>query len=367
KCKYLAGVYTWVRPDRYVNWTGDCHFKEITGNYHGMGVFQVMLLFYRTNPGIKYQYTIPAGLMERVIQTYQADPVSSSTRAHRRRHQHFTAPLQTNSSAEFTNTQDTPSKDKESSDQSFGRSFRFGQNPRYIAPEVQTSNYEPLQSNQGQYGTQEAINRFRAGSNKVQLQTDQNRVETGSTNYRVNDVNRQQPVYSLSGYDRTRSQTSHDIDRVNQIENQPRIATTIDRINFLWRISGFTECSQTCGGGDFLVSRISVKVKEDSCFQIVWKVLLTLSCQYVACVKNPVDIKLSICCLCEKVLLTLSCQYVACVKVLLIPCPLCSVCGFVYHSSFIFILGAMSKLHPRFPIINLNSCGIWDLPPQGRD
>ena len=201
------------------------------------------LLTYRRNPGIKYMFTVPKDMLETVMQGFNSPDHKDSS---------------------------VSGQDK-SHDQALNERIGFKERPQYVAPYSAHSNYQSLQGTDRRHGTQEAINRYHAG---YSVDSSTNRIDTSSNRRR----NSHSSNYGLSGslyspvsgqtgyqtYNREYRQSGQTGSFVGRTEYQPsnsvpvpaadaqpklQISNTIDSVNFHWSISGFTECSETCGGG----------------------------------------------------------------------------------------------------------------------
>ena len=222
---------------------------------HGI-FFSFQLLTYRRNPGIKYMFTVPKDMLETVMQGFNSPDGQDST---------------------------TIGQDR-SGDQALNDRIGFKERPQYVAPYNSNSNYQSLQGTNFRHGTQEAINRYRTGysddssTNRIATSSKSHRPLfnsnfRGSSSYNSNNrgsgTSRYSSVSGQTGYQtynreygyngqtgslagRTQYQPLKNVPVASVVDTQPKleISNTIDSVNFHWSISGFTECSLTCGGGE---------------------------------------------------------------------------------------------------------------------
>ena len=210
--------------------------------------FLFQLLTYRRNPGIKYMFTVPKDMLEAVMLGFNSPDQKDTT---------------------------TIGQGK-SHDQALNERIGFKERPQYVAPYSANSNYQSLQGTDRRHGTQEAINRYHAGysvdssTNKIDTSINRwkdsynskygvvgspNSPVTGQTGYQTYNREYRQNGRTGSLAGRTEYQPSNSV-QLPAAESQPKlqISNTIDSVNFRWSISGFTECSETCGGGRFLTN-----------------------------------------------------------------------------------------------------------------
>lgn len=210
-------------------------------------------------------FTIPKTLIDSVIKslspgTRQRHPVQGQ--GHRERSRSESTGVRTGQ-----NSRQTSSTSQ--------REIRYNQQPQYVSPDstnYRSGGHQALETSNRGYNTQEAINRYRQGyfggtGNGGGV----NSVGTESDRYRQNEAVKDYDRYSVRGV--PSGDTIFD-ERINSIPDtvyqpqpvdsgqyqtynnnvEPRkpvltVPDTIDEVNFHWTISGFTECSTTCGGG----------------------------------------------------------------------------------------------------------------------
>ncbi|KAL4228064.1 hypothetical protein ACF0H5_013500 [Mactra antiquata] len=240
----------------------------------------VQLLTYRRNPGIKYMFTIPKDLIDKVFKSLAPPSTSSRTR-------HEGQSNNDPQSAINSNTGSSINSNNEESSSS--RTISYDEQPRFVSPDE--DNQSPYAGNQAlegsdkidnKYGTQDAINKFRQGyvqGSKVPVRS-YNTENSG----RGSDVRNQVNTIPTTGFRDSENRISNNVQRNNDYnqyvpgrntidtrKQQLYVPNTIDEINFRWTISGFTECSASCGGGsqDTIVvcmkRKTNVIVTDDNC------------------------------------------------------------------------------------------------------
>jgi len=238
------------------------------------------LLTYRRNTGIQYFFTVPKDVLNDIIKTIGPSD-SRNTRHETTRH-------------------DTEDEQKIIPDDSpifpDAPKISFEREPQYVSPDNQRGQFQALEGHgqtypsnggtraldsgsrgpvdpvnsyggngRGSYDTQAAIDRFRQSYGAETRENDRNAVNgAGSSSNSVGgDV--RQPIYGNSGSVPQRVNTIPDSGYNYYDANKnvfygggagtpgerPRLEVpdTFDEINFHWAISGFTDCTRTCGGG----------------------------------------------------------------------------------------------------------------------
>lgn len=180
-----------------------------------------------------------------------------------------------------TQTSSVSSVNRNSASRSEGRIISYDEKPQYVSPDNEGTRYNSYQALQsGSHSTQDAINRYREGfdsqgnrnygydqtgrtpestyDNRNNLPLQNRQTEARYQTNRIPDTGFQNPGYSKGAsnqiYDRTQPQTEGGYQQYygNQIDSRKPeliVPDTIDEVNFRWTISGFTECSTSCGGG----------------------------------------------------------------------------------------------------------------------
>ncbi|XP_060551939.1 thrombospondin type-1 domain-containing protein 4-like isoform X2 [Ruditapes philippinarum] len=265
----------------------------------------IQLLTYRRNPGIKYMFTIPKDKIDSVMQSLA--PSGNTATRHQGRNQ---------GESQASSTSSINSNNRNGNQ---GRRISYDQKPQFVSPDTVGSPYKSYQAlESGPHGTQEAINRYRqsyggdvnnrnnlpdrtnnvaAFSNRNNLPLSNRQTETRYQTNSIPDTGYQGSVYSRGSsnqiYDRTNSRTgtAYQQNYGNRIENRrPEliVPNTIDEVNFHWTISGFTECSTSCGGGtqDTIVvcmkRKLNIIVTDENCDPNKKKVQ-TISCNRSPC------------------------------------------------------------------------------------
>ncbi|XP_052793275.1 thrombospondin type-1 domain-containing protein 4-like isoform X2 [Mya arenaria] len=208
----------------------------------------IQLLTYRRNTGIKYFFTVPKDMLEEIMtrispSTNRRHPTSGIGQDHK------------------------PSVGVGSA----GPQINFQKEPEYVASENQRTAYQAFKSNGQSYDTQSAIDRYRQGytahtntisSDLVQdsnarlpsYETHSSQQVAGS-GVRYGQVPNRVNTIPDSGYNSGYYDSNRNVyygNNGNTIPSQKQkleVPNTFDDVNFHWTISGFTECSTTCGGG----------------------------------------------------------------------------------------------------------------------
>ncbi|KAJ8304410.1 hypothetical protein KUTeg_017993 [Tegillarca granosa] len=213
----------------------------------------IELLFYGRNRGIKYQFTIPANLTDYFMK-HMVPKTSYS--------QYYN-----NQSARYRPTADTRTNQN-------ARHLNIGKYPQYVPPrtnqQVQslstTSNRHRSQSNRQnvQHGSQYYNSQYYRTNQRNRY--GQNSAAQGDYGIRYNS--QQQSNNRIIGNRQSTLQNNNNVnngrpyinDAIDPIRSPPLSAqASPDRVHFYWRISGFTECSLTCGGGVQMTKVICMK------------------------------------------------------------------------------------------------------------
>ncbi|XP_052283234.1 uncharacterized protein LOC127880047 isoform X1 [Dreissena polymorpha] len=269
----------------------------------------VQLLTYSRNPGIKYFFTIPKDLLEDIMKGISR----SSVRRHDSQHA-------------------TPTQGPDDTYTQGRRQISYDRQPQYVAAvdkDAQQKDYQALEGGgtQNLQDTQNAINRYRQGYDQNEVRNGRvipNTISTDPSPYHDNSLlgagnsyqGRQQGTQRQYGQVASRyglvappsensipQGTFDDLDLNGQYSGvgagyngrtiaaeKPKlmVPNTIDEVNFQWTISGFTECTTSCGGGTQETVFVCVKrnsnviVTDENC-NPAKKVVQTVPCNKSPC------------------------------------------------------------------------------------
>lgn len=237
-------------------------------------LFCLQLLTYRRNPGISYMFTIPKDMIDSVMKSLS--PVSSQ-RSQGQGHIQGQDPTDTQGHVKGEGENLDWARTRHSSNrENFQRQLVYNEQPEYVSPDSdnqQFSRYQALESRNPGYQTRDAINRLHKGYNdNAGKNFDSNSLVTnvydaikpqykGFDEYKGSDVGYDQRVNTIpdgafdqSFYPQSGSGGGAYQTYRNSVEPQKPLLTvpnTVDEVNFHWVISGFTDCSATCGGGQY--------------------------------------------------------------------------------------------------------------------
>lgn len=215
----------------------------------------LQLLTYRRNPGIKYMFTIPNDKLDSVIKSLS--PTTNSLTRHDGHHR--------------GNSQPSAVGSRNNNVRGSRRKISYNEQPEFVSPDnggIRSHSYQALQS--GLHSTQDAINRYRQGYgdkgvNDIAESSRNNLPHVNSVQTEARHQPNSIPETGSRAPDYSRGISNHIYDR-----NQPRtgvryqpylgngiesrrqeliVPDTLDEVNFHWTISGFSECSTSCGGG----------------------------------------------------------------------------------------------------------------------
>lgn len=206
-------------------------------------------------------FTIPKDMIDKVFKSLSPPTASSRTRHESHRHGDSQSAINSNNQGRTINSNNE--------DRSPSRQISYNQKPRFVSPETDSqSQYggnQALESGNYKHGTKEAIDKFRQG---YSVQGNNFYGSYNSRNYDKNSEARNQiNTIPSNGYrdndnriiGNGQSNYNPYVSNQNTIESRKPdliVPNTIDEVNFRWTISGFTECSTSCGGGKYELSLI---------------------------------------------------------------------------------------------------------------